>query len=113
MPAGNSGWLYNAYVMNRFFEPEFDFSELSAIRLQQVGNVTLDELVFVYKNKCTRMYDFSQFPKSSAYLFCVGFSSKSRCFFIALDYKNGKYRFLDVKLASENEIEEFWCGRRK
>ena len=30
-------------------EPEFDFSQLSDIRLQQLGNVTFDELVFVYK----------------------------------------------------------------
>lgn len=31
----------------------------------------------------------------------------------ALDYKNEKYRFPDVKLANENEIEEFWCRGRK
>jgi hypothetical protein len=107
-PAG----FYHTF-MNEFIEPEFDFSQLSAVSLQQLGNVTFNELIFVYKNRRSRIYDMPELPKSLAYHFCIGLSSKSRFLFIALNYKNGKFCFLDVKLANENEIEEFWCGGKK
>ena len=99
--------------MDQFPEPEFDASLLSAIRLQQLGNVTLEEITYAYKSTRSKVYDIPEMPKAFGYHFCIGFSFKSRCFLIALDYKNGKYRFLDVKLANENEIEEFWCGGQK
>ena len=99
--------------MEEFSEPDFDTSRLSAVSLQQMGNVTLDEIIHIYKNKRSRTFDLPGYPRENAYHFCVGCSSRSRFLLIALDFKNGRYRFLDVKIATENEIQKFWCGEKK
>lgn len=95
--------------MEEFFEPEFDFSQLNASELQEAGHVTYAEILQVYKSGRSRVYDVSDYRKSETYHYCVGCSFKSRFLFLALDIRAEKYRFLDVKLANEYEIEKFWC----
>ena len=98
--------------IDKYLEPEFDFSSLDPVEFEISPDVTLDELVHVVRNKTTEMGDDTGYPVEHDRRYCIGFSHRYRCFEIYLTSDaNGRIVFLTFKLLNEYEIGLFWCKK--
>lgn len=100
-------------IMDEYLRPEFDFSLLTPLELSSSGNVTHEELAFVFLNPRSRAYDaFYALPEDCTWT-CIGFSNRARCISADIFFDNGKHYFLDIKLANEYEIQRLWCDKSR
>ena len=95
--------------IDKYLEPEFDFSKLDPDHLRMMGNVTTDDLEYVIHNRRTCFHD--DYPLKRNQWAIVGFTSRAQCLFMLLRFQQGKYCFLDIKPADKYDIEQLWCGR--
>ena len=91
------------------FDFNYDFSRLSAIELQK-DKINHGEIISVFENPNSCSYPIEDFDLSDHYYFLIGFSSKSRFLYLALNYEEQRIVFHQVKIADEYEIRQDYCG---
>lgn len=80
--------------IDKYLQPEFDFSRLDPLEYEESPDVTPSELMYVFKNAGTKVDDDIQYPPEAYRWFCVGFSQCSRWFeLIMTTNDDGKYVF--------------------
>ena len=96
--------------INKYLQPEFDFSQLDSVEFENSPDVTPVELMSAFRNGRTRAYNDLQYPIEYNRWYCLGFSHRSRCFELIMTINDyGKYVFLSFNLLNEYEIGLFWC----
>lgn len=96
--------------MKDHFAFKYDFSLLSAVELQK-DKINHLEIITVFENKHSCAYPILGFDLSDYYYFMIGFGSKSRFLYLALNIKENKVIFHQVKVADEGEIRKDYCGK--
>lgn len=101
--------------INKYLEPEFDYSRINLEEFQWMGGITFSEIEQVYRNPSTRFYDRSYPPSKRNRWDCIGFTDGSRCLELAFEYNdaNGKISFILINPPTEYGIEQYWCRRGK
>jgi len=98
--------------IDKYFEPDFDFSQIDQEELKWMGDVTTDEIVYAFKNRRSVCYDQAGYPPVYNRWFCVGFSYLSRCFDMLVTINDrSEVTFLIINLTDEYGIERFWCRK--
>ncbi|MEA5256862.1 hypothetical protein VB264_03640 [Arcicella aquatica] len=95
---------------NLDFDPEFDFSNLDAIKLNK-RKISFTEIVSVFKNENSCWYNLDGFPLNEYFIKIIGFSSSFRFLLLALNYQQGKIIFHQVEIANEEDIRKDYCGK--
>jgi uncharacterized DUF497 family protein len=97
--------------IDQYLDPEFDFSRLTPEDFLGLENVKFDDIVQVYSNPRTRLYDHSN-PFQSDRWECIGFSKQSQCLQVIFDFTDDhKISFILIKLSNEYDIKQYWCRR--
>jgi hypothetical protein len=96
--------------IDRYLQPEFDFSRLGPIEWELLGDITEDELLFVLRNSRTVWYDRNDYAPGAYRWHCFGFGSRSRCIelIVTIDQSN-RIALIDANLTNEYGIEHYWC----
>ena len=97
--------------INKYLEPEFDFSRLNPIEFELRPDVTLDELVYVFNNRNSIVNMDMNYPIEFNRWKYIGFSHKHRCFEADILFENGKYVFINFNLLNEYGIRLLWCKK--
>lgn len=92
------------------FDFQYDFSQLNTIELQK-DKISHVEIVSVFENNYSCTYPIEGFELHKCYYFMIGFSSKSRFLYLALNVEENKIIFHQVKVANEQEIRQDYCGQ--
>lgn len=96
--------------IEKYLQPEFDFSRLGLIELELMEDISFEEIINAYKNRRTRVY--TGYPLKDNRWFCVGFGNRSRCLEMFVHFnEHHKISFIDINLANEYGIESYWCVR--
>ena len=88
-----------------------DFSELSELRGDYPDGLTQKEIQFVLEKENRRVANLPDFPKKDFYATTCGYSYKKRILLIVSRIANSKIQILQVKVASEQEIDFYYCGK--
>jgi hypothetical protein len=96
--------------IDKYLMPEFDFSRIHPVEFEASPDVTIDELIYVFRNRSTRANNIKGYPLHDDRWRFIGFSQRFRCFelLVATD-KYGKYVFLSFNLLNEYGIRLHWC----
>ena len=71
--------------------------------------ISLAEIVSVLKNVRSRLKEVDGYSKELFYNVETGYSNKKRILLIAYRLVENKRQILQIKVASENEIEAYYC----
>jgi hypothetical protein len=100
--------------IDKYLKPEFDFSRLDQIELKSLRDVTIEDILYAFKNPRTETYPQPDFPIEENRWFAIGFDSQSRCFEMLVHLNDDiKYSFLTINPANEHGIRLLWCRRPK
>jgi hypothetical protein len=86
---------------------DLDISQLSFS--DNPDRISLAEIVSVLKNQRSRLKEVEGFPKELFYSVETGYSNKKRILLIASRVVENKRQILQVEVATENEIEAYYC----
>jgi len=87
----------------------YNFSLLNAADLQEQGNITHREIIYVVENEYSKLRPIIGYPASDYLYYYIGCSNQSRFFKIAFQYLDNQLIFLQVELASEEEVRSEYC----
>lgn len=88
-------------------EFNLDISQLSLS--SDPDGITLSEIISVLSNGKSRLREMEGFSKSEFYTIETGYGIKKRILRIASRITNDKRQILQVKVADEIEIENYYC----
>jgi len=72
--------------------------------------ISLAEILSVHRNHRARWREIKGYPKSLYYTIQSGYSSKKRILIITSRIWGDKRQLLEVSVASEDQIDQFYCG---
>ncbi len=72
-------------------------------------NISLAEVVSVIKNERSKLREVEGYPKEMFYSVETGYSIKKRILLIASRVANDKRQILQIKVADEGDINEYYC----
>lgn len=98
--------------IDRYLEPEFDFSRIIQEDFEIARDVTIDELIYVFRNRSTCTEHVGGYPLHESRWYSLGFSQRFRCFelFGKID-DDGDYVVLTFNLLNEYGIRLLWCKK--
>ena len=73
-------------------------------------SISLIEIVSVMKNERSRLREVAGYPKEMFYNVETGYSNKKRILLIASRVVNDKRQILQMKVAVEEDIDEYYCN---
>ncbi|CAN5607533.1 hypothetical protein BH23BAC1_BH23BAC1_25750 [soil metagenome] len=82
---------------------QIDFSK-------EPDGISLKEVISVFENERSRVREILGFPKLNFYNVEAGYGSKKRILLIASRIIDNKRQLLQIKVADENEIDEYYCN---
>ena len=86
---------------------DLDFSQLNFF--QDLDGITPTEIVSVLSNENSKVREIQGYPKEEFYSIETGFSNKKRILLIATRIQNNKRELLQVKVADEDELQQYYC----
>jgi len=89
---------------------DLDFSDLSEAEGDYPEGTSPPEIRSVLENSRHRLSPLADYPLKDFYTIACGYSSKKRILLIASRIENLKRKILQVKVADEDEIEQYYCG---
>ena len=96
--------------IDKYLEPEYDFSRLMPEELSWLDNATENEVIYVLKNPRTVWKSQPSYPTEYNRWVVVGFSNRSRCFDIIITLsEEHRLTILLINLTNEYGIEFSWC----
>ena len=90
---------------------EIDFSELSQRDGDYPDGITQFEVVSVLENQRHKLAPIENYPLKDCYTVACGYSSKKRILLVVSMIEYPKRKILQVKVADEEEIDHFYCGK--
>lgn len=87
--------------------------ELDTSLLNLAGDpdkISLVEILSVHRNHRARWREIEGYPKSLYYTVQCGYSSKKRILIMMSRISGDKRQILDVNVATEDQIDQFYCG---
>jgi len=88
---------------------DLDFSELSEHDGDYPDGTSPSEIRSIFDNPRHRLSPLEGYPLRDFYSIACGYSSKKRILLVALKIENLKMKILQVKVADEDEIEQYFC----
>ena len=73
-------------------------------------SISLAEIVSVMKNERSRLREVDGYSKGMFYSVETGYSNKKRILLIASRIVNDKRQILQMKVAVEEDIDEYYCN---
>ncbi len=86
---------------------DLDFSQLTLSN--NPDGISLSEIISVLSNEKSRVREMNEFPKKEFYTIETGYGNKKRIIRIVSRILNDKRQILQVKVADELEIEDYYC----
>jgi hypothetical protein len=72
-------------------------------------SISLAEIISVMKNERSKLREVEGYPKEMFYNVETGYSNKKRILLIASRVINDKRQILQMKVADEENIDEYYC----
>lgn len=91
-------------------EIDLDFSELYHSKGDYPDKISQKEIRSVYNNPNWRLLELEGYPKEQIFHFACGYSDSKRILLIAGKFDDNRIKILQVKVASESDIEIYFCG---
>ncbi len=96
--------------IDKYLQPEFEFSGVDFNYMRAHG-ISIKEVKEVISNARTATDDFlEEYPEHCRWI-STGFSERARCLIIVLKFRDNRFIFQNIKLATEYDIEHYWCRR--
>jgi len=84
--------------------------DISLINLaSEPDGITLSEILSVHNNSRSKWKELEDFPREFFYSIQCGYSNKKRILLIASRIALEKRQILQVRVADEEELEEYYC----
>ncbi|MFN3997885.1 hypothetical protein [Algoriphagus sp.] len=88
---------------------DIDFSELYHGRGDYPDKISQKEILTVYSNPNWRLWELDEFPKDQMFHLACGYSISKRILLIAAKFDDNRIKILQVKVAGEIDIENYFC----
>jgi uncharacterized DUF497 family protein len=89
----------------------FNFNSIDLLRLFNEDKITREEIIYVFNNS-TRLFEEGGRNISEAIFIQIGYTLKKRILLIAFTFLADNIDFIGAKVADENEIDSFYCGKK-
>ncbi len=85
--------------------------DISQINLSgDPDGISLSEILSVNRNEKSRLREIPDYPKKYFYSIEAGYSNKKRILLVASRILDDKRQIVQVKVAEESEIEQYYCN---
>jgi len=91
------------------FDFQYNASNLDLMKLHQTDKITLDEIISVFENPRSRFREQGESNLSFTIFIKIGYSTKKRVLLIAFMYPEYTIDFIGAKIATESELDSFYC----
>lgn len=93
-----------------YFDYKFSYNELDIEYLQK-HKITYAEIKDGFYHDSSEWIDVTDYPEFDNLYHFISFCTKYRFLRVYLTYTEDSVTFLDVRLADEEEIRKYYCGK--